>query len=253
MRKNERMQLILQLLKEYGDISIRDLEKYIPDTSEVTLRRDLQFLADEHKLIRTHGGAKSLNVLSSYVEDIFQNRMLQEEKAKRQIAVKAVSLIKEHDRIFIDSGSTCTYLASQLPDMEYSVLTNGLSSALEMTKLEKPSISIIGGDIFKRSVSTYGAECVAKVENTYFSLAFIGVSGYVADVGFMASTPIDYLMKKRVISQSEKVVILMDDTKIGKSGAVKIASLSDVYAVVSNDSLSSVWAKKWQNEGVIVL
>lgn len=57
MIRSERERIILRLLDERGVVSLKLIERNCPDTSAVSLRRDLARLEREGRLSRKHGGA----------------------------------------------------------------------------------------------------------------------------------------------------------------------------------------------------
>ena len=56
----ERQQRIIELLKEHGAVSVSKLSAEF-SVAEETVRRDLEKLEKQEKLIRTHGGAVPLD------------------------------------------------------------------------------------------------------------------------------------------------------------------------------------------------
>ena len=253
MRASERHMKILQLLKEKGNITINDLKDCIPNVSEVTFRRDLVRLSEENKLIRTYGGARAIDMINIFQEEEFKQRLVQSADCKRTIATKAVTLLEKNDRIFLDSGSTCTFIAMQMEDKPYDITTNGLTCAMELARLTQPRITMVGGNIYKGSYSTAGDIGTSQIENQFWDIAFIGTMGYVSEKGFMSSVVDDYVLKRRIVKNSKKVVIVMDHTKIGKWGTHLIAKPSEVYAVISDEELPKTVAEEFQKQNILVL
>ena len=173
MKMMERHEFILNLLQSKGEITFNELHAQIPSVSEITLRRDLQQLDQDKKLVRTYGGARSLETVVSYHEDIIQNRLLKNSEEKKTIAQKMVPLIEDNMNLFLDSGSTCTILAGQMPDRQYSVTTIGLTCALELSRLNHPKIVMVGGRVNQNSHSVNGSVSIAQLENEYFNMAII--------------------------------------------------------------------------------
>lgn len=234
-------------------VSVSELMDSIPGVSEVTLRRDLLRLSEENKLIRTYGGARVVNDMNNYQEEEFQKRLVQNAEEKRLIAAKAVGLIKENEKIFLDSGSTCTFIAKQIPNEPYDITTTGLSCAIELLKLSAPQITMVGGNVYKDSCSVNGDICVTQIENSFWHTSFIGVMGFVPGRGFMTSVSGDYILKRKVVQQSEKVVVVMDHTKVGNWGTHLIARLPEIYAVISDGELPRTVVEELKRNGIQVL
>ena len=60
MLKRERLLTIKKLVQERGIITFKELIDQL-GVSDMTIRRDLDELADSGKLIRVHGGAQSID------------------------------------------------------------------------------------------------------------------------------------------------------------------------------------------------
>lgn len=253
MRASERHEKILQLLKEKGNITINDLKESIPNVSEVTFRRDLLRLSEENKLIRTYGGARAVDMINIFQEEEFKQRLGQNADSKRTIAAKAITLLGDNDRIYLDSGSTCTFIAMQMEDKPYDITTNGLTCAMELARLTQPRITMVGGNIYKGSYSTTGDVSTSQIENQFWDIAFIGTMGYVSGKGFMSSVVDDHVFKRRIVHNSKKVVIVMDHTKVGKWGTHLIAKLPEVYAVISDNELPKEMIEEFKKQNILVL
>ena len=58
--KRDRIVEIAELIDKRGKLSLKQLEEYFPNVSQMTLRRDLFLLEEEGKIIRVRGGAMSV-------------------------------------------------------------------------------------------------------------------------------------------------------------------------------------------------
>lgn len=93
MLSEERFEVILKLLEEKNTVTVNELVEKL-NTSESTIRRDLNHLDKEKKLKKVHGGATSLNIIYDTKEDevLVRQSLNVDEKAK--IAKYAASLIE---------------------------------------------------------------------------------------------------------------------------------------------------------------
>ena len=88
----ERREEIKELLRERGEVKLKDLEQHFPNCSSMTLRRDLKFLEDNGYVKRTRGGAVAMSRLSIAAEDIYSERALENVAEKYVIAKKSVAV-----------------------------------------------------------------------------------------------------------------------------------------------------------------
>ena len=143
-------------------------------------------------------------------------------------------------------------LAHHLKDQPNIFFTSGLTCAIEMSKLKWAKVSLPGGNMNLRSLSLNGIEGVRFLEKINFDIAFMGVTRYDDKTGFTCESLEDAVLKRTVIQRAEKVIVLMDSSKIDKKGTYTICTLDDVDAVVSADMLTEVFKEKCKNLGIAV-
>src|SRR5512141_723178 len=147
----------------------------ILETSEATVRRDLEWLEQEGILERTHGGA----IVSQRVifEPGYQQRAQTNPDEKRNIGALAASLIQKNDIVFINSGTTTTQVIRHTHgDSSISIFTNNRSGALEVGE---PAFQhyLLGGEFQPRSNSLAGRFAIENLEQIYATKCIIGVDG----------------------------------------------------------------------------
>ena len=108
------------MLENSPSLRTIELAKYF-DVTDETIRRDLEMLDAENKLIRTHGGA--LRIEKRAAELPLQKRLNENRAAKQEIAKKATTLLSEGDTIFLDASSTVLTFAENLPDIKLTVIS----------------------------------------------------------------------------------------------------------------------------------
>ena len=141
-----RRDAIVQLINENGTVSFAQIKKAFPNVSEMTLRTDLKILDEEKKILRVHGGAKSVQVIIG-TDDFLNRKSVRNIPEKQEIAKKALALLHPDTTFFLDSGSTATVLARQIPDQSYLIYTTGLSCATELANLSKTTVMLPGGKL----------------------------------------------------------------------------------------------------------
>ena len=252
MKMHQRRQEMVEAINELGSISLGELKKRFPDVSEMTLRRDLEALDSERRIIRIHGGAKSVDVVIG-TDDLFSKRMLRNAAAKKRIAEKAAGLVKPNISIYLDSGTTATELAGLLPDIPFLLFTNNMSCVADLSRLTKAEIYIIGGHLNAYSHSTNGTQAVSALENLNFDIAFLGTTGYMSGSGFTCGSVEDSMLKREVIQHSEKVVMLRDSRKVGLTYTFTTARLREVDVVVTDDDIPDSLHAELLQAGVEIL
>ncbi len=247
-----RRDAIVQLINEMGTVTFAQIKKEFPNVSEMTLRTDLKCLDEAKKILRVHGGARSVQVIIG-TDDFLNRKAVRNMKEKQQIAEKALTLLQPDTTFFLDSGSTTTTFARQIPDRSYLIYTTGLSCATEMANLSKPTVMLPGGQLNRYSQSVFGLSTIRELERVNFDQAFLGVTGYHPSVGFSCGVSDEAMSKQTAIRRSEQVIALMDSSKINVKCTFSFCSLSDIDIVVSDGKLPQEFLAECRKYGVQVL
>ena len=247
-----RRKQIVELVNQKEYVRFLQIKEYFPNVSEMTLRTDLKALDEEKKIVRIHGGAKSVQLVIG-TDDYLNRRAVRNLQEKEVIAKKAVKLIRPDTAVFLDSGSTTTSLAHLFPNQSNLIYTTGLSCATELADLSKPSVQIPGGKLNRYSISVYGTSVVQELSRVNFHQTFLGVTNYMACTGFTCGNSEEAILKRTAIQQAEQVIVLMDSQKIGIKGTYSVCGLDDIDILVSDDHLPEEFLMECVSHNVKVL
>ncbi len=244
----ERRNTILNMVNKYGTLEFPQIRAAFPDISDVTLRKDLQYLDDTKQAIRTHGGIKSIPSALNY---IYRANVNQEQK--QEIAAKAAKLIQPGNSIFISAGTTCAELARRLPVFPLKVCSDGICTISNISTLPNISVELLGGDVDLNIMRVEGISVLNRLDALHFSMAFMGALNMNLDYGFSHNSALTVAILEKVIAHSDKVVVLLDSTKISHTFSPNTISLSSVDVVVSDDGFPADIAEKLREKGIEVL
>ena len=243
---------IVELINKNGTVNFAQMKKAFPSVSEMTLRTDLKALDEAKRIVRIHGGAKSVQVVIG-TDDFLNKRSIYNIQAKKRIAEKALKLLKPNTNIFLDSGSTTTEFARLFPDQSNMIYTSGLTCATELANLEKPSVMLPGGRLNRYSLSVYGYAAIRELERVNFAQTYLGVTSFSYDTGFTCGSNDEAFLKQTAIRQSRQTIVLMDSSKIGAISSFNICNLEDIDIIVSDDLLPEEFISKCKQYNVTVL
>jgi DeoR family transcriptional regulator, aga operon transcriptional repressor len=247
-----RRQGMVEMINRDGSVSFTALKEAFPSVSEMTLRRDLEFLDESRQIIRIHGGAKSVEVAIG-TDDLFYKRSKRNSDAKKLIARKARDLVSENTSVYIDSGSTTTEFAKVFPDGRYLIFTSGISCAMELARLSQAHVYMVGGRLNPSSLSVNGSRSLTYMENINFQTAFMGVTGYISGRGFTCGSEEECELKRAIIRKSDKIVVLMDAQKVDITSTFTYAGLEDIDVIVSDGTLGEKTIREFEKAGVAIL
>lgn len=226
-------------------VRLDDLVSLI-DTSESTVRRDLDELESERKLHRVHGGAELPHSLQE--EFTNQQKSIKNIQEKMQVARKAASLISNDDVIFVDAGTTNELLLGYLNQDNLTVVTNSIHHAAKLVDKNIQTI-IIGGHVKKTTDASIGAVAYEQIKQLNFDKAFLGINGI--DEEFLTTPDMEEaVIKKTVIENARKSYIVTDSSKIGRVSFAKVDKIENA-TIITNQSSGALMKKIKENTRVI--
>ncbi len=246
----KRHQIILDRLDKEKYVEVLDLSKAL-DISAVTIRKDLKLLENKGLLFRTHGGASLKN---PYINDrsvIEKEKISVEEKSG--IAQTASNLILENDSIIIASGTTVQALARSIkPVGKLMVVTPSLNVVSELLKYKNVDLLLLGGYVRQSSSSVIGNHAAHILENISCSKLFLGVDGIDLDYGLTTSNLEEAQLNRKMLSATQKTIVLTDSSKFGKKSFAKICGLDEIDEIITDKGVSSSIIDKLEEKGIIV-
>lgn len=249
----DRREAINQYIQSRGEVRLKELEQRYMDVSSMTLRRDLEFLERQGRIVRIRGGAKSLAHLSMLKEAAYTQRQVANTDAKLVIADKAIRLLSPGRSVYIDSGTTCMCFAQRLPDQNLFVLTPAPNIALELVKNANVKINLTGGQLNRETLTLSGFNAIEYVKTLNIDLAFVAASAFSLPNGFTCGDYFEAELKRLIIRKARQVVILMDASKLNSNMPYTFARLQNIYALVSDILLPDEYQKAARQAHVLLL
>ncbi|GGZ38523.1 MULTISPECIES: DeoR/GlpR family DNA-binding transcription regulator [Shewanella] len=240
----QRRHAIVTLLQQQGEVSVDALALKF-ETSEVTIRKDLAALEKTGLLLRRYGGAVVVP------QEITQTLSEPPSRNKLAIAQAAAGLIKDHNRIIIDCGSTTLGLIPELNDKRgLVVMTNSLQLANAIHELEnEPTLLMTGGTWDPHSESFQGQVAEQVLRSYNFDQLFIGADGIDLQRG--TTTFNELIGLSRVMADvSRDVVVLLESEKVGRRIPNLELPWELVTTLVTDNRLPDAAAESISNQGV---
>ncbi|EGO63004.1 DeoR/GlpR family DNA-binding transcription regulator [Acetonema longum] len=241
---------------------IKKLEDYIVDTerasieelcamfnvSKNTIRRDINELEKKGKIKKVYGGI----VLSDKkTTEPFECREEKNKEVKQIIAAFASSFVEDGDIIFIDSGTTTMHMVPHLSEKKnLTIISNNLN--VIVSSLPYPDLNIIstGGTLFRRTNSFVDANAVANLKRYNISKAFMATTGVSIAKGVTNSSSFEYDIKKYVVENCDKVILLADNTKLGRISLTTYYDLKDIHVFITNTRPDKEYLEFFSQHGI---
>ncbi|MEK8126516.1 DeoR/GlpR family DNA-binding transcription regulator [Paenibacillus filicis] len=247
----ERYELIVQLVNERGSIRVSELSELCGVTEE-TIRRDLDRLESAGRLRRSHGGAVSVKETQAQAEIPYFEREILNAEEKRRIAQEAIRWIQPYDRVLLDASTTAWYMASYLPDIPLTVLTNSVKVVSELSGKEKIEVISTGGRLAKRSLSFVGPLAERSMDAYHVDKLFLSCKGIHLERGISESNEQQALVKQRMIGIAEQVFLLADASKFGVRAFTHVAELDVASAIITDRGVGEQTVAQLQERGIRV-
>jgi len=246
----ERQQAILTQIQQQGRGAVVELSRQF-GVSEVTIRADLQALADQNLVVRTHGGA----IPSSRLPDFSLNVRKQQQVAeKNRIGAAGAKCVLDGEAIFLDASSTALAVAQHLKrHRDLTVVTNSLAAAQLM--FDAPGVSVVmpAGTLQRDTVSLVGTLGLEFLQKFNIQKGFFGAHGLSQPEGLTDASAADAEVKHQIVKMCREVYAVLDSTKWGRVGVASFARLEDVHCIITNDSIPAPLAALVQKSGIKII
>lgn|GEM_PF-447962 len=220
----ERRRAILDLLKRFGRVAVKDLSENL-NVSAVTIRQDLRVLEEDGYLERTYGGAV-LRTAATTPEVSFDIRRESNRPEKEAIGRVAAALVQEGYSIALDASTTAYAMTPHLKRLnDLTVVTYSLMVALAFLDAPQVNVIIPGGRLRRDSVSVVGSP--SHLPEINLNIGFFSARGFSLDVGLSEANPEQAAIKRGLIAHSLVRVAILDSSKWGQLAPYTYAHIQD--------------------------
>lgn len=237
MLVTERRERILAMARERGAASVPELAAAL-QVSEMTVRRDIDQLADDGLVERVRGGLR----LRSGARQAAVPSVSAERKA---IAVAAAASVEPGMAVGISGGATGVALARELLRVDdLTVVTNSLTVADLFSPPDRADAPytqtvVLTGGVRTPSESLVGPVAVRALEQLHCDLVFLDVHGLDVSAGITTMNLLEAETSRAFMAAAREVVVLADHSRWGVVGLTTIADLADIDRLISDDGLDA--------------
>jgi DeoR family transcriptional regulator, fructose operon transcriptional repressor len=246
----ERQRKIVELVNQKLSVRVSELSRIFSVTEE-TIRRDLEKLEKENLLMRSHGGAVSID--EEQGETSYLEREITNAAEKKAIANQAIKYIEPGDQIVLDASTTAWYMAKELPDMPLTVLTNSIKVAIELSKKEQIKVISTGGTLLTQSLSYVGPLAERSLTMYHVNKVFLSCKGVHIDRGLSDFNEMQALLKKHMMEIADEKILLADSSKFGTRAFSQIASLSKIDKIITDSKLDEQTKSQLEEKSISVI
>ena len=245
MLVDERRTILLKKIEEKGFVSIQELVESL-QTSESTVRRDLEYLDETSKQVRrTRGGA-------AYVGESITAFEVRKDRAlgqKQRVAQVVANLIEPGEVVLMDGGTTTLEVARALLGKPLQVVTNSMPIVGLFVNQPNIELIVIGGYVYPKTGVALGDLAVSMLKNVHAKRLVMSVGG-ITESGLFNSNTLLVETERQMIAAAEEVIVVTDSSKFGHRALAHLAPLSAVHRMVVDGGVSEEWREVIEKTGI---
>lgn len=253
MLEAERHRVILKLIQERSVVSVADLVEIL-GTSEATVRRDVNALADSGQIRRIRGGAEALTPRheAHLVGVPFEMSRAIAGPQKQAIARAAAELIKDGESIIINGGTTTFALVDYLAERDLDILTNSIPIVSKLLATSRNRVIIPGGTIYREQNIVLSPFENDTIEHFWGQKLLTGCYG-LNRFGMMEADPLIVQAQTRLLKRADELVILADSRKFRQRSSMIVAPLERISTIVTDDGVKDEDLELFRSAGIKVI
>jgi len=245
----ERHRRIAEAVREAGQLSVTELAE-LTGSSEMTVRRDLDALAQQGVLQRYRGGARTLLLRGE--EPPFALRVHDDREGKQRIAAAVAGMLADGEAVVLDSGTTCLEVARALAARRLTVMPLSLHAVNALTAAPSVTLLVPGGEPRRDELALTGPLTEASLAALRFDTAVIGCCGLTAGDGLTAYDLADAAIKRTAITAAHRVIAVTEAAKLSRAALASAIPASTLQVQVTGKDGPEDEVAALSAEGVVV-
>ncbi|MEZ5723308.1 MAG: DeoR/GlpR family DNA-binding transcription regulator [Paracoccaceae bacterium] len=250
MPQSIRQSEILQIIRSEGQVTVDDLVERFGVAAQ-TIRRDLTELDESGKLRRVHGGA----MLPTSIANIgYEERRSLHSLEKQAIAAACAQDVPEGSSVFLNIGTSTEAVAHELlHHRDMMVVTNNINVANILAANPECAVVVTGGQLRRSDGGLVGTLTRHAISQFKVDLAVIGCSALDEDGDMLDFDIQEVSVSQTIIRQSRKVFLVADQSKFARTAPARIASMSEIDAIYTDQPLAENLARRCRDWGVRIV
>lgn len=247
----KRQNQILEMFHGNDALQVSDVSQILR-VSEITIRRDFDYLEKKGYITRFHGGA-TLNTSREGISPYTEGSPLLHSREKQMIALAVSSLLEDNQTVFMNAGTTILEIFKAVRSKHMRIVSN---SALAGSVIGGSSIEFIctGGIYQEKTCSFTGDFSTPLLSRIYADACVLGVDGLSSRDGITTRTYSDTMLNDLMVKRCKGLkIIAADGSKIGRTFSFTSFPLSAVDILVTDSSADRDELSRIRDLGIRVI
>jgi DeoR/GlpR family transcriptional regulator of sugar metabolism len=248
---------ILHLLSSVPIASVAELSQAL-EVSIETIRKDLEYLSTAGQVLKVHGGVALVD--SQETRSPYNLRSVLNTDKKYRIAKAAATLIEAGDSLILESSTTTVELFRVLlQDAELLKTLVIITNSFKIVSLCEEAGSccqrlfFLGGWANTGEHCTRGQFTTSSLGHFHVNKAFLSGAALNDDFMLTGYYDDDVAFQKQALAVAKTAVLLIDNSKFGKSAIQVVQSLSAFQYMVTDTEFSTEIIRDIENRGTRIL
>jgi DeoR/GlpR family transcriptional regulator of sugar metabolism len=252
VKPHERRQRILDRILEQDSVTVDDLADEFGLT-KMSLRRDLNTLAENGQIVRIRGGATRPRAPAQarrYLDAQQRNA-----QAKARISRAAAQLLYPADTAFFYSGSTVARVAEALTEDQHgqlTVVTNSVPVINTVTTWNDAHLVAVGGLYLPAYMAFVGPQAVESLRSLSADVAVVGCDGLSIAEGLTTPHQLVAEIGTLLVERARRTLVVADSSKIGRRGFTPIAPATAIDVLVTDEHADAEQLSALREAGIDV-
>lgn len=241
---NARRRELLEIIRKTGDVRVPDIAEHL-GVSEVTVRRDLQYLEDHKSIDRYYGGAR----VREEREKVRRDDVV---VCRENIARYAAGLVEDGDTIFINTSSNALMIMKYITAKDVTVITNN-GNAITSPKSHTVKVMLTGGELYNIKGTLVGEFAIANINKVAARKAFLGCAGFSLENGMTTEIQNEVALNQAMIQRvTDRAYILADHRKFGKNKSFVSCGIDMIKNLITDDETDTDMVRRLRELGINV-
>ncbi len=231
MMNSQRKKEIIEYLSDVDYRTLKEIAERF-DISMNTVRRDINELVSENKIRKFYGGVALIRKQSS----TYNSRAVTNHEQKTRIAQYAATLIKDHDLLFIDAGTTTSQVVDYI-DRSYHLtfVTNNIHTISKVVEADNENwnLIVVGSKLKHSSHSLIDVHDWDYLNSLNLNKALIATTGLTIKSGATNPNNEDATIKSSMIKRSQESYLLLDSSKFEQTSLITFADVKDFDKIIT--------------------
>lgn len=235
MLREERFLFILNKLEQENFVKITEIATHL-NISEMTIRRDIEALAKDNKLLKIHGGAKKIAILPT--ERSTQEKMNRHLESKKYIGKVLNSLIQDYSVIYLGAGTTIFHALPYITKKKLKIITNSLLAFNYLVEETEYETFLASGRFIKRTSEFVGDYAEGFFDRLNIDISVVATNG-IFNNNITTSTIEQGNIQQASFKNTKLKYVIADSSKLNTSDIYTFYKLSDMDGLITDNLITT--------------